>query len=80
MTVLPPSGGSEIADRLRASFEGSETLVNSEGIEKLVSLVRLQTSAWALVIATPTCSAFASIRQWERQALVCTLLAAASMA
>jgi two-component system, sensor histidine kinase and response regulator len=83
MTELPPPGKSQIADRLRASFEGSEKLANSDGIEKLVSMVRLRSTDWAVVISMPTHVAFASIEQREQQAtwlaFVCTLIGVLTM-
>ncbi|HZX30089.1 MAG TPA: ATP-binding protein [Rhodocyclaceae bacterium] len=80
MTALPPPGGSEIIDQLRAGFEGSMVSRSSRGIQKLYSAKRVPTTGWVALLGLPSDIAFQPAHFLERlllgSAVAATFLAA----
>jgi PAS domain S-box-containing protein len=69
MTRLPGLGN-EIADRLRAGFTGSIILTSTQGVEKLISVVRIPATGWVLELATPTAIAFEPVQALRKSLLL----------
>ncbi len=64
---LPADGSlNHLGDRLKSDFEG--TLVSDEldGIERLISILRVPGTQWAVLAALPTAQAFAPMREQRR--------------
>ncbi len=62
MTALPAPGHSAIGDLRRQGFEGTMLSTGERGIEKLFAIKHIESTDWALELATPTRIIFRPIR------------------
>ena len=82
--LLPPRGTNPKIDRFEKGYEGSDVLVNSHGVELLVSARAIPgTSGWHAVVTLPTAEAFAPVKAAQQRArlaaIVLTLIAGGVM-
>ena len=82
--LLPPQGTNAKIDRFEKGFEGSDVLVNSHGVELLVSVRAIPgTGGWHAIVTLPTAEAFAPVRAAQQRArlaaIFLTLLAGSIM-
>ena len=74
MELLPGPQQNPVLDKFMNGFEGSETLVNPQGIEVISGLKHLKSTDWYVAVALPTAVAFSPISSMERRIFILTLL------
>ncbi len=74
MRPLPTPGANPAIDRFIGGYEGSDVLVDPNGVEVLVSAKGIPVAGWYAVVSLPTSEAFAPIRNMQFRLLIATLL------
>jgi diguanylate cyclase (GGDEF)-like protein/PAS domain S-box-containing protein len=68
---LPPAGADSLLDRARTEdFEGSDVVIDAQGVEQLGSAAAIPGTDWYVVDSLPTAQAFAPLHEAERQLYV----------
>lgn len=75
MESLAISGSNPVIDRFLQGYEGSDVLVNPQGLELMASAKGVPTAGWSVMALLPTTEAFAPIyAMWQRTLLTTILL------
>lgn len=74
MAPVPRPGANPIVDRFLQGYEGTEVIVNSLGIEVLVSVKHLPGAEWLVSAQLPTREAFAPLHGVQLRILLTALL------
>ncbi len=70
MEVLPAPGVNPVFDRFTRGYEGTDVVVNSPGLEVLISAKGVPLAGWYVVATLPTAEAFAPIRAMQQRLLL----------
>lgn len=75
MESLAISGSNPVIDRFLQGYEGSDVLVNPQGLELMASAKGVPTAGWSVMALLPTTEAFSPIyAMWQRTLLTTILL------
>lgn len=75
MESLAISGSNPVIDRFLQGYEGSDVLVNPQGLKLMVAAKGVPTAGWSVLALLPTTEAFAPIyAMWQRTLLTTILL------
>jgi diguanylate cyclase (GGDEF)-like protein/PAS domain S-box-containing protein len=74
MEILPDPGVSPTLDRFIDGYEGSDILVNPQGVEVLASVKRVPMAGWYVAVMLPVTEVFAPVRSMQDRMLLTALL------
>lgn len=74
MEPFTPLGINPKIDRFIAGQEGTDIIINSQGVEVLISASRIPVAGWFLMAELPTAEAFSPVRKLQQRMLLATIV------
>lgn len=74
MALAPDPGVNPVVDRFLQGYEGTQVMVNSHGIEVLISVKHIPDAEWVVSAQLPTREAFAPLQSVQLRILMVALL------